>query len=97
VDQVDHGDHDPPWWTRSVQDPRGPRFDISLMQSHIREQALARMLHSSTMAIFSLLLGRSPPLLSNSSVVGSEWLGIMAGVASEFRTPGKWEGTRDGK
>jgi len=31
VDQVDHGDHDPPWWTRSVQDHFGPRYDISLM------------------------------------------------------------------
>jgi len=31
VDQVDHGDHDPPWWTRSVQDHLGPRSDISLM------------------------------------------------------------------
>jgi len=31
VDQVDHGDHDPPWWTRSVQDHRGPLYDIFLM------------------------------------------------------------------
>jgi len=31
VDQVDHGDHDPPWWTRSVQDHRGPPYDIFLM------------------------------------------------------------------
>jgi len=28
---VDQGDHDPPWWTRSVQDHRGPRSDIFLM------------------------------------------------------------------
>jgi len=28
---VDHRDHDPPWWTRSVQDHLGPRSDISLM------------------------------------------------------------------
>ena len=33
VDQVDHGDHDPSWWTRRVQDHLGPRSDISLMQS----------------------------------------------------------------
>jgi len=32
VDQVDHGDHDPPWWTSSVQDHLGPRSDISLMK-----------------------------------------------------------------
>jgi len=31
MDQVDHGDHEPPWWTRSVQDHLGPRFDIFLM------------------------------------------------------------------
>jgi len=29
---VDHGDHNPPWWTRSVQDHRRPRSDIFLMQ-----------------------------------------------------------------
>ena len=28
---MDHGDHDPPWWTRSVQDHLGSRSDISLM------------------------------------------------------------------
>jgi len=33
VDQVDQGEHDPPWWTRSVQDHLGPRSDISLMSS----------------------------------------------------------------
>jgi len=32
---VDHGDHDPPWWTRSVQDHLGPRSDISLMLKEI--------------------------------------------------------------
>jgi len=31
VDKVDHGDHDPPWWTWSVQDHRGPPYDIFLM------------------------------------------------------------------
>jgi len=30
---VDHGDHDTPWWTRSVQDHLGPRSDIFLMQA----------------------------------------------------------------
>jgi len=28
---VDHGDHNPPWWTRSVQDHLGPRSDIFLI------------------------------------------------------------------
>jgi len=28
---VDQGNHDPPWWTRSVQDHLGPRSDLSLM------------------------------------------------------------------
>ena len=28
---MDHGDHNPPWWTRSVQDHLGPPFDIFLM------------------------------------------------------------------
>jgi len=49
------------------------------------------------MAIFRLLLGRSPPPLSNSSVVGSDWLGVRAAVASEFKTAGKWERTTDRK
>src|SRR5438270_7046048 len=31
LDQEDHGDHDPPWWTRSVQDLRGPPSDILRM------------------------------------------------------------------
>ena len=31
---MDHGDHDPPWWTRSVQDHLGPRSDIFLMEAH---------------------------------------------------------------
>jgi len=31
VDQVDHGDHNPSWWTRSVQEHVGPRSDIFLM------------------------------------------------------------------
>ena len=30
---MDHGDHDTPWWTRSVQDHLGPRSDIFLMQA----------------------------------------------------------------
>ena len=49
------------------------------------------------MPIFCPLLGHSPPPLSNSGVVGSEWLGGMAGVASEFKTEGEWERTREGK
>src|SRR5438270_7297733 len=31
LDQEDHGDHDPLWWTRSVQDLRGPPSNILLM------------------------------------------------------------------
>ena len=31
MDQGDHGDHNSPWWTRSVQDHRGPHSDICLM------------------------------------------------------------------
>jgi len=42
------------------------------------------------MAIFRLLL-HSPPPLSNSGIVGSEWLAVMAGVASEFKTAGEGE------
>jgi len=68
-----------------------------MVQSHIREPALARMLGSSPIAIFRLLLGRSPPPPSNSGVVGSEWLGVMTGVASEFKTAGEQERTTDGK
>jgi len=50
------------------------------------------------MALFRLLLVLSPPPLSNSGVVGSEWLGVtMAGVASEFKTAGERERIRDGK
>jgi len=49
------------------------------------------------MAIFPLLLGRSLSPLSNSSIVGSEWLGVMAGVGSKFKTAGKRERTTDGK
>ncbi|PUU80657.1 hypothetical protein B9Z19DRAFT_1123247 [Tuber borchii] len=44
------------------------------------------MLHLSPIAIFHLLLVCSPPLLYNSSIFGSEWAGVMAGVASEFKT-----------
>jgi len=35
VDQVDHGDHNPPWWSRSVQDHRGPRSNIFLMMRNL--------------------------------------------------------------
>ena len=28
---MDHGDHNPPWWTRSVQDHLGPYSAIFLM------------------------------------------------------------------
>ena len=31
VDQVDHRDHNPSWWTMSVQDHLGPLSDIFLM------------------------------------------------------------------
>jgi len=68
-----------------------------IVQSHIREQALARMLRSSPMAIFPLLLGHSPPSLSNSGVVSPEWLRVMAGIASEFKTADEQERTTDGK
>jgi len=47
------------------------------------------------MAIFRLLLGRSPPPLFNSGVLGSEWLGVMEGIASEFKTGGERERTTD--
>jgi len=70
---------------------------MTIVQSHIRELTLARMLRSSPIAIFLLLLGRSPPLLCNSGAVGSEWLGVMTGVASEFMTAGEHERTTDGK
>jgi len=49
------------------------------------------------MVIFRLMLGRSPPPFSNSGVVGSEWLGVMAGVASEFKSASEWQITTDGK
>jgi len=32
---VDHGNHDPPCWTRSVQDYIGPRSDISRIMDSI--------------------------------------------------------------
>ena len=70
---------------------------MKIIQSHIRDQVVARMLRSSPIAIIRLLLGRSLPLLSNSRIVGSEWLGYMAGVVSEFKTPGEQERTTDGK
>ena len=38
MDQVDHGDHDPPWWTRSVQDHLGPRSHILLMSVYANKQ-----------------------------------------------------------
>jgi len=37
---VDHGDHDPPWWTRSIQDLLGPHSDISLMEEMVRDPNL---------------------------------------------------------
>jgi len=66
-----------------------------IFQSPGREQALARMLRSSPMAIFRLLLGHSPPSLSNSGVVGAKWLRVMAGVASKFMTAGERVRTTD--
>ena len=45
MDQVDHGDHNPPWCTRSVQDHLGPRSDIFLMESQGSE-AVKRGGHS---------------------------------------------------
>jgi len=68
-----------------------------IVHSHIREQALARMLSSSPIAIFRLVLGRYPPPLLNSSVVGSEWVGVTAGVASQFKTGGAQKRTTNGK
>jgi len=67
VDQVDHGDHDPPWWTRSVQDHLGPRFDISLMpypsSPPSRSRPVARLqLQSTHLAGTLLLLYLTPPL-----------------------------------
>ena len=53
------------------------------------------MLHSSPIVIFRLLLVHSPPPLSNSGIVGSKWLEVMARVVSEFGTKGNWEGTID--
>ena len=38
---MDHGDHDPPWWTRSVQDHLGPSSDISLMLMVLLEDILS--------------------------------------------------------
>jgi len=49
------------------------------------------------MAIFRLLRGRPPAPISNSGIVGSEWLGVMVGVASEFKTADERERTTDGK
>jgi len=74
----------------------GNRF-TKIVQSHIREQALARMLRSSPKAIFRVLLGHSPPPLSNSDVVSSGWLGVMACLVSEFKIAGERERTTDGK
>ena len=34
---MDHGNHDPPWRTRSVQDHLGPRSDIFLMTPLLKE------------------------------------------------------------
>jgi len=36
VDQEDQGDHNPPWWTRSVQDHREPHSNIFLMYLQTR-------------------------------------------------------------
>jgi len=53
VDQVDHGDHDPPWWTRSVQDHRGPRSDISLMcPGHLEDEGVGGMIEWDEMVAF---------------------------------------------
>jgi len=74
----------------------GNRF-TKRVQSPTREPTLARMLRSSPMVIFGRRLCRSLPPLSNSGVVDSEWLAVMAGVASELKTAGKRERTKDGK
>ena len=36
--QVDHGDYNPPWWTRSVQDQLGRRSQIFLMKIQERTE-----------------------------------------------------------
>jgi len=38
VDQADHGDHDPSWWTRRVLDLLGPLPDILLMLLDVFEK-----------------------------------------------------------
>ena len=40
---MDHRDHDPPWWTRSVQDHLEPRYDISLMLYGAKETNIVHM------------------------------------------------------
>ena len=60
-----------------------------IVRSHIRSLALARMLHSSSVAIFRGLLACCPPPLLNSSIVRSGCLGVIAGIASGFKTVGE--------
>jgi len=43
------------------------------------------------MAILRVLLVCCPPVPGISGVVGSEWLGVMAGVSSQFKTVGERE------
>ena len=54
----------------------------NIAYSHIRSRALSTMLRSSPVAIFRQLLVCCLPTLSNSGVVGSDLLGVIAGVSS---------------
>jgi len=45
VDQVEHGDHNPPWWTRSIQDHLGPCSDIFLMPKAKEPEVYRRERH----------------------------------------------------
>jgi len=47
------------------------------------------MLRSSPTAIFHLLLVCCPPAPCISGVVGSEWLGVIAGISGWFKTVGE--------
>jgi len=64
---------------------------MNIIQSQIRLQALSTMLRTSPTAIVPLLLVSCPHVLCISNVVGSEWLGVMAGNYSRFKTFGEQE------
>ena len=55
---MDHGDHNPPWWTRSIQDHLGPPSDIFLMLpllSPYRSRPISRLQLQSTHMAGTLL------------------------------------------